>query len=56
MRDDDIIAVCKTAAPKKVEFLKSEVKCSVSLTAATVETARSAPKKNNNRPSPHALS
>ncbi len=56
MRGDDIIAVDADSSTKKIRFLKGEVKSSASLSAATVSKARTALRKDNNRPSPHALS
>ncbi len=56
MRGDDLIAVRQDAKSKRVEFLKGEVKSRVSLTAKVISDARKALRKDNNRPSPHALS
>lgn len=55
MRGDDVIAI-KLAAGSKLHFLKGEIKSRASLSGAVLDEARKALRKNNNRPSPHALS
>jgi len=54
MRGDDIIAI-KTITGKKPEFLKGEIKSRVTVSQPVISEARKALRKNNGRPSPHAL-
>lgn len=56
MRGEDIIAVRINSKGKSLELLKGETKSRAALTAAVLTEARTALRKNNNRPSPHALS
>lgn len=55
MRGDDIIGV-RVGSDGAPEFLKGEVKSSVSLKTKIVAEARKALRSNNGRPSAHALS
>jgi hypothetical protein len=56
MRGDDLIAIRKNAATQRIEFLKAEIKSRVALSKSVLDEARVALRKDNNRPSPHALS
>jgi hypothetical protein len=56
MRGDDIIAIKIEKPGSKPEFLKGEVKSRVAISGPVVAEARKALRKNNSRPSPHALS
>jgi hypothetical protein len=56
MRGDDIIAIKIEKKGSKPEFLKGEVKSRTAISGPAVAAAREALRKNNSRPSPHALS
>jgi hypothetical protein len=56
MRGDDIIAIKIGKPGSKPEFLKGEVKSRVAISGPVVAEVRKALRKNNSRPSPHALS
>jgi hypothetical protein len=55
MRGDDIIGIKLDQAGKTPHFLKGEIKSRATLSKPIISEARKALRKNNSRPSPHAL-
>jgi hypothetical protein len=55
MRGDDLIGIHRNARSRQLRFLKGEIKSRQSFSKLALDAARKALRKDNARPSPHAL-